>query len=210
VISDPILMKRDRLRRHQRPAQSIGSIVAEVMFVPSHVWPVKTRDPAMMPQSKVKDSDIAEPNARFWVTPGGSEVERMCDSSGALTAPSSEDGLDARVPQSLIPVSQPVLVFAGEKMAVRVKGVGTNLDLQSPAFEQADPHLDLLRSGGLAGDSNLTRSPGWSRRGVRVVASVVMEVQDHRHVGPADSSLHGISRQWTNVAGLGERPRGES
>ena len=40
---------------------------------------------------------------------------------------------------------QPILVFAGEKMAVPVKGVSANLDLQSPAFEQTDPGGYLLR-----------------------------------------------------------------
>jgi hypothetical protein len=83
----------------------------------------------MMPQSQVKDSDVAEPNARFWVIPGGSKVERMGDSPGALAAPSRKDGSDARVPESVIQVSQPVLIFTGEKMAVPVQSVGANLDL---------------------------------------------------------------------------------
>jgi len=40
---------------------------------------------------------------------------------------------------------EPILVFAGEEMAVLVKGVSANLDLQSPAFEQTDSRGYLLR-----------------------------------------------------------------
>ena len=68
-----------------------------------------------MPQSQMQDGDIAEPDPRFRITPGGSEVERMRDSIGTLAAPGSKDGADARVPQRLIPISEPILVFTGEK-----------------------------------------------------------------------------------------------
>src|SRR4051812_37388345 len=122
-----ILMERDRLWLHQRPAQSLGSVAAEIPFVPSHMRPVKARDPAVMPQSQVQDRDIAEPDTRFRITLGGSEVEPMRDSIGALAAPGGEDGANARVPQRLIPISQPIIVFAGEKMAVPVKSVSANL-----------------------------------------------------------------------------------
>jgi hypothetical protein len=131
-----------------------------------------------MPQSQVQDGDIAEPDPRFRITPGGSEVERMRDSIRALAAPGGEDGADARVPQRLIPISQPILVFAGEKMAVPVKCVSANLTFNPQLSSKRIPVATFSGSGGLAGDSNRTRSPGRSRRGVNTIVSVI-EAQDH-------------------------------
>jgi hypothetical protein len=90
---------------------------------------------------------IAESDTRLRITPGGSEVERMGYAVCALSTSGGKNSPDAAVPQSLVPVRQPIFVFAREKMTVPIEGVSTDFDLQTPAFEQTDARGYLLRIG---------------------------------------------------------------
>jgi hypothetical protein len=71
----------------------------------------------------------------------------MRDAVRTLSTGGAEDSAHAGVPQGLVDVGKPILIAAGQKMAISVENMSATFDLQTPAFQNPGAAIDPLSIG---------------------------------------------------------------
>src|SRR5262249_971922 len=100
------------LRFHNGAAQPQRSIISVMLLVPTNERPVKSCDPALLPEGQVQDRDVTVPNQRLRIAPCGGKVERMRNPVSTLPTCCRKDGAHPGITQRIVQVGKPILIFA--------------------------------------------------------------------------------------------------